>query len=289
MPELRGVMFRTMRFAGVVVPLPLLAALLWPLALVRALVDAALRPDRNPPTSLPPSVPRRRLSPVGVQARTAAWLNTASLIWADRFTSRRWKGRIDVVALEAMRPLLREGPVIAVTVHFGGIFVLPTLLRAHGIPTASVVGQTLWPVRWWRRKRAELTRIGDAPLHLESGDVRGVMQFLVPGRCLVVAADYPFGDQAVTTFDSSPFRASTPPLKLARLTNAAVVPVLVHADGVWRYSLHVGERVPDELIRAGRMEEAVAHIARELLPIAAVRPEQALPLLVKAFRPGPAG
>jgi lauroyl/myristoyl acyltransferase len=283
---LRGAIFRTVRVVGGVLPVPVLVGLLWPFAFLRAVLDSLLQPGRRPPRTLPPTHAARadwRLT--GIRERTAAWLNTAALLWADRFNSPRWQNRIEAGDFDELRLALAERPVILVTVHFGGIFVLPTLLRARGIPTATVVADKLWPIRWWRMRRAELTRIGDLPVHFRSGDARGIMRFLKPGRCLLVAADYPLGEQAQATFRSAALRLSTPPFRLARMTNAAVVPVLVRADGVWRYAVHVGRPVPEETIRAQDYVAAVAHVANELLPIAAARPEQALPLLVRAFLP----
>jgi lauroyl/myristoyl acyltransferase len=288
MAMLRRAAFATIRAVGNTLPLPMMLALLTPFAFVRALLDTVRSPMRNPPRSLPPDRLLGRFSFAAARQRTRSWLNTASMLWADRFASGRWDGRIDVEALARLRPILETRPVIAVTVHYGGIFVLPTLLRAHGIPTASVVANALWPIRWWRRRRAELTSIDDLPLHFLSGDARAIVRYMKPGRAIVVAADYPFGEQLATTFDSARLVLSTSSLRLARVTNAAVVPFLVSSDSAWRFRLHVGEPVPDELIAGERQQDCVDHIAGELLPLAARSPRQALPLLVRAFQQGPA-
>ncbi len=283
---LREATFRAVRTVGGLLPLPVLAVVLWPIAIARAVADLVLKPARHPVRSLPPpSRPGRNWSS-GLRQRTAAWLNTTSLLWADQFAAPRWSRRFDLTALERLRAL-SDRPVIVVTLHYGGIFALPTLLRSAGLPTASVVADALWPIRWWRRRRAELTRIGDHPLHFRSGDALAIARFLVPGTFLVVAGDYPRGERALTTFESVGFALATPPFRLARLTDAAVVPALVRADGVWRFTLHVGLPVPDELIRTDDYEAAVDHIAAELLPVAAQRPEQAMPLLVAAFDRAP--
>jgi lauroyl/myristoyl acyltransferase len=281
---LRRVAFATIRGVGNVLPVPVILALMSVPAFVRALADAVRNPQRNPPRSLPPTRPPSRLSIAAIRQRTRSWLNTASMLWADRFVSARWSDRIDVKSLAQLLPVLETRPVVAITVHYGGIFVLPTLLRAHGVPTASVVANALWPIRWWRRRRAELTQIDGLPLHFLSGDARAIVRYMRPGRVIVVAADYPMGDQVATTHDGARVLLSPSSLKLARVTNAAVVPMLVSSDGAWRFRLHVGEHVRDDVITAERYEEAIAHIARQLLPIAAADPEQALPLLVRAFQ-----
>jgi lauroyl/myristoyl acyltransferase len=210
-------------------------------------------------------------------------MSTAALLWADRFDRSPWSGRIDLSQIETLRALAASRPVLLATVHYGGIFVMPTLLRSHGIPTAAVVGDKLWPVRWWRERRAALTHIADLPAHLRSGDARAMVRYLQPGRCLLVALDYPIGDQVATPFDGSALRLSTASFKLARMTGATIVPVIVRVEGTWRYSVHVGRPVPREVLAAGEDAPILAHIVSELMPIAQRAPEQALPLLVNAF------
>jgi lauroyl/myristoyl acyltransferase len=282
---LREYLFRVARLTERLLPPGALAALLWPIAFLRAAADMILRPGRNPPPSLPPPPGHGRSSRrlAGVRARTDARLGTASLIWSDRFTQPRWRDRFEMGELESLREIVAQRPAIIVSLHFGGVFMLPALLRAHRIPTASVVGRGLWPIAWGRMRRAALTRIDDLPLFLESGDARAMVRFLQPGRCLMIGADYPLGDQAAATWDGAGFRLSTSPFRLARLAGAAVVPVIVRAGGTWRYAIHVGSPVPDALIRAQDHGAAVAHVATELLPVAAAAPEQALPYLVAAF------
>jgi lauroyl/myristoyl acyltransferase len=219
----------------------------------------------------------------GIGQRTSAWLNTGALLWSDEFNTQRWAGRLGLTDLERITDLTQTRPVILVSLHFGGIFTLPAMLRSHGIPTASVVGGKLWPIRWWRKRRALLTEIDGLPNHLKAGDAWAAKRFLAPGRCILVAIDFPMGEQVRVGYKGSSLDLSTPPFRLARLTGAAVVPVLVRADRIWRFTMIVGQPVPDELIESDDFAGAAAHIANQLLPIAADRPEQAMPLLVASF------
>jgi lauroyl/myristoyl acyltransferase len=284
--QLRDLIFRASRSLGKRLPLPVLAGILWPFAFARGLFDSVAQRSRRPPSALPPDS-RRASFGSGLRERTSAWLSTAGLLWSDRFAQQPWRERIDVGQLDVLRAVAERGPVVLVTLHFGGIFVIPAVLRANGLPTAAVVGDKLWPVRWWRNRRAELTRIDDLPVHLRSGDARAIVRYLTTGRCLLVALDYPLGAQSNVTFAGSSIRLSTPAFRLARMCRATVVPVLMRADSVWRYSLRVGRPVPADLIDAQDDEAALAHVVNELLPIAADRPEQALPLLVNAFEVRP--
>jgi hypothetical protein len=78
-------------------------------------------------------------------------------------------------------------------------------------------------------------------------------------------------------------RVATPPLRLARMARARVVPVLAIHEGAWRIRVRFGEPVPDELITGESYGAAAAHIVSQLLPLAAAAPGQALPSLVDAF------
>jgi lauroyl/myristoyl acyltransferase len=280
-------MFRAARIIGIILPLPTAMALLYPLAWLRGTFEVVARRSAATPRSLPPARPSAPFG-VALHERTSAWMSTAALLWADRFARSPWSGRIDVSQIDELRALAASRPVLVATVHYGGIFVMPTLLRAHGIPTAAVVGDKLWPVRWWRERRASLTRIGDLPAHLRSGDARSMIRYLVPGHCLLVALDYPIGTELTMPYQGSSMRLYTSSFRLARMAGAAIVPVILRVDGTWRYSLHVGAPVPDTLLAGDDDAAVLAHIVTELMTVARQTPEQALPLLVKSFE-APAG
>ena len=278
----RELVFWAARGLGGLLPLPVLLGVLYPAAFVRALYETVRRRGRRAPGSLPPGSLRVTFR-IELRERTSAWLSTAALLWADRFARSPWRERFEVAQLEALRSIIATRPALIATVHFGGIFIMPTLLRALGIPTAAAVGDKLWPVRWRRERRAQLTSLDDLPAHIRSGDARSMMRFLVPGHCLLVALDYPLGDQVSASYLGASLRLSTPSFRLARLTGSAIVPMLVRREGVWSYSVHVGQPVPDELVTAGDDAAIANHLVKELLPLAASRPEQALPLLVSSF------
>ncbi len=280
---LRELTFSAAKLAGRLLPPQLLLGVLYPLALVRGLIDAVGPGERRaPPRSLPPT---GMWAPFGValRERTSAWLSTAALLWADRFNRSPWLGRLEVSDIEKIRSLAASRPVLITTLHLGGIFVMPSLLRAFGIPTAAVVGDKLWPVRWWRERRAQLTQIDGLPAHLRSGDARAMVRYLQPGRCLLVALDYPVGELRSVPYGGSAIRLSTASFRLARMTGAVVVPIMVRVDGLWRYTLKIGAPVPDDLLNNADDATVLAYVLAQLMPIAAARPEQALPLLVSAF------
>jgi lauroyl/myristoyl acyltransferase len=164
--------------------------------------------------------------------------------------------------------------------------MIPSLLNQHRVPTALAVDKAAWPLSANRQWRLDLAKVGDVPTAVPA-DARQMLRFLRPGRCLLVALDFQTTEQAEIEFNGSVVRLSTPPLRLARAARAVVVPMLAVHEGLWRIRLHLGEPVPDELLRAGDYQAAAEHIAAELLPLAAQAPGQALPTLVEAFVPAP--
>jgi len=280
---MREAAFRATRLIGSVLPLPVLAGLLYPIGFLRGVQLTLTDRGKRPPMTLPPGA-RRVSALTAVRIRALMWMGYASLTWSDRFTRSPWKQRINLEGLDDLRALAADRPVMLASFHFGGIFVMPNLLRANGIPTAAAVGARLFPLPWLRERRALLTQIDDLPAHLRSGDARGLTRYLKPGRCLLVALDYVFGEQESVRFNDSTIQLSTPVFRLAKVTNAVVVPALATIDGNWRYSIHFGKPVPDEFIKAGNNEAALAHIVNALLPIAAHQPTHAHPQLVSAFQ-----
>jgi lauroyl/myristoyl acyltransferase len=274
--------FRAFRVLGRALPPGALLALLWPVSVVRATLD--LRRGRKPPTELPPLNGTLKGWPA-IRQRTNSRLTPLAGFWADRFLSPGWAERFDVRDVERLRTLLADRPAVLVSIHFGSLLLLAPVLRLSGIPVAMAVGADEWPLPRSRRWRTELTRIGDLPTTLGTGDARGMLRFLQPGRCLLVTLDYPLGEKADVPYAGVLLRASTPPLRLARAARAVVVPVLAFGDGPWRMRLHVGQPVPDELLAARDYAAAAAHLCAELLPVAATAPGQALPTLVDAFVP----
>src|SRR5205814_3663692 len=105
---------------------------------------------------------------------------------------------------------------------------------------------------------------------------------LEPGKCLMLPADHLLGRGAPGEWAGGRLNMSVGGFRIARHTGAAVIPVVVTDDGRWRFRVHVGEPVPDVLIESGDDQAAASHVARELMPIAARKPFEAMPTLVRA-------
>jgi hypothetical protein len=274
-------LFRFVRTAGGWLPPGLLAGLIWPWALARAAVDVLLR-GRRPPESLPPAPGRSAGLRAALAERLAFRLTPLVGFWADRSLSPEWAARYRITGLEHVTTHIGQRPVILASLHYGALIMVPSLLCRHGVPAALAVGPENWPLSRLRQWRLDLAGIGDVPTAVPA-DARPMLRFLRPGRCLVVALDVPMPEPVEVPVEDGVLRLATPPLRLARMRDAVVVPVLARHEGTWRISVTFGQPVPDELIRAGDHQAAAAHIAGQLLPLAAEAPGQALPTLVEAF------
>lgn len=276
-------LFRAIRATGGRLPPGVLLAILWAPSLLRAAVDLWLR-KRRAPTQLPPLPGIYRGGRAGLYDRLLYRLTAVVGFWADRALEPAWAARYDASALDRLHPIVAERPVILVSLHYGPLVMIPSLLNGHGVPTALAVDKDAWPLSPMRQWRLDLAKVEGVPTAVPA-DARQMLRFLKPGRCLMVALDFQTAEQAAVEFRGAAIRLSTPPLRLARMARAAVVPTLAVHDGPWRIRLHLGAPVPDELLRAEDYDAAVAHIVNELLPVAAQAPGQALPTLVEAFEP----
>lgn len=276
-------LFVITRWLGSRLPPSLLLLIFWPPSFVRAAADVWLR-DRRPPTQLPPIPGVTRAAHHALGDRLVYRMTPLAGFWADRAHARGWASRFDLSEIEQLRPVLRERPVIMVSFHYGGLVMVPSLLNQHSIPTALAVSREAWPLSRLRQWRLDLAKVGDVPMAVVA-EARAMLRFLQPGRCLIVAVDYQTPELAEVAYAGATVRLSTPPLRLARVSRALVVPMLAVNDGPWRMAMRLGRPVPEEMIRAGDYQAAAAHIAGELLPLAASAPGQALPTLVEAFVP----
>jgi lauroyl/myristoyl acyltransferase len=276
-------LFGAVRSTGGRLPPRLLLLLLWPPSFARAAADVWLH-GRRPPTQLPPIPGVSRRAHQALADRLVYRMTPLAGFWADRALAPGWASRFDLSAIEQLRPILRERPVILVSFHFGALVMVPSLLNQHGMPTALAVSRDGWPLSRLRQWRLDLAKVGDIPTAVVA-EARAMLRFLQPGRCLIVAVDYPTADVSEVAYGGATVRLSTPPLRLARVAGALVVPMLAINDGPWRMSLRLGRPVPQATIQAGDYQAAAAHIANELLPLAASVPGQALPTLVEAFLP----
>jgi len=259
------------------VPPDVLYFLLLPYSLIRGFAPA-VRITEYPVTKLPrdPAQPAPRfLVRWRYQARFhQRWL---ALLWHERWLEPPWRERISVTGSDLLE-VGQKSPLVIVTVHTGGMVLLTTWLRTTGLRVGAVM---LDQERWER----------DRPLHdprnpvFRVGDTRAMVRFLEPNSCLMLPADHSLGRFADGAWgDDAVLRLSIGAFRLAGLSGAVVVPVTIVDSGRWRYRVQLGAPVPQDLIDDEDFEAAATHVAREIMPIAAKRPFEAMGTLVEAVR-----
>jgi hypothetical protein len=276
------VVFRTV---GTVFPPSIAYVLMWPYAAIRA-IRPAMTERHLPASRLPapegerPSFARRWRFQQRIQQR---WL---PLLWSDRWEAMNWGRRFTAVGADGLDELFKTKPVVMMTLHTGGFIALGGWLGQYGVGIGSViVDRRVWARTEQARSDPRWAdRWGDSAAFLR-GDARSMVRYLAPGRCLLLPADHPRGHSVEGEWAGGRLTLSSGGFRIARLAGATVVPAVVMDDGRWRYRVHVGHAVPQELIDAGDEQAAASHVARELMPIAAERPEQAAITLVWATLP----
>jgi lauroyl/myristoyl acyltransferase len=267
------------------VPPGLLWYLVSPLPAAQALRDSLAYPGL-PPRRLPPALADRRPS-FRDRWRYQLGIHSAYmlLLWPDRMTEPRWSRRFSDDGGERLDALLVQGPVVLVTIHTRGLIALSGWLQRRGIAVGNVVLGDDWYTQPAKIRKGALVRQVEGSAAFRPGAARAMLRFLTPGRALVLPADHPLGHQVDGLWQHGRLRLSTGGLRLARQGGAAVVPVVIVDDGRWRFRVHVGQPVPDGAIRGGDQQAAADHIASDLMPLVASRPELALLTLVEALSP----
>jgi lauroyl/myristoyl acyltransferase len=257
-----------------------------PIAALRAARDARAATTPLPVRSLPAESGARPPSALErFRWHLAFNLRRPLLTWTDRLREQRWQGRFDVRGIERLEAALRDGPVVVVTLHTGALVVLGSWLVSRGITTASVVIDPEWLSEPALVRRTALASLeGQQTLFLPT-DARRMVAFLRSGRALMMAADHAQGHVARVPWRNATVRLATGPFRVARLSGATVVPIVAVDAGRWRYGVTIGRPVPGLLIAERRHDEAAAHCAAELMPVAAARATEALQTLVEAVTP----
>jgi hypothetical protein len=256
------------------VPPLMLHALLVPYELTRgfwAALGQRVLPLRHLPTR-PDDQPPGFLTRWRYQSRNyERWLAT---LWPELWNRPPWSSRFTVDNPEIIERLLADRPVVLATIHTGWQFASATWLLNRGVEIGSVVIRAdQWEHAVALRDSAYWARYKGSHIFLR-GDTRAMVRFLTPGRCFMVQVDYGQGRLVGIEWGGSQWQMSRGAFRLARLANAAVVPIVALDDGLWRYRVHVGAPVPDGLISVGDDEASAAHVFRELMPLIAQSPDQ---------------
>lgn len=278
--------FMGCRGLAAIVPPAALYFVLLPYSALRGL-RPAMRETHLPASRLPPPADDRPGFMRRWRFQAAIHQRWMPLLWSDRWDQPRWARRFTVNDRSEIERLKATRPIVVVTIHTGAFLVLGGWLMHQGLGIGSIVmGQRAWDrrVRAQARTASIWSRFGDSAA-FRPGDTRALLRYLQQGRCLILAPDHMHGHGVEGEWPGGRLRMASGAYRVARLTGAAVLPVVVTDAGRWRFSIHIGAPVPDELIAAEDELAAASHVARELMPIVAARPDQAAITLVGATVP----
>lgn len=277
----KSVFYVATRGAERVLPPVALWFLLWPLTQVLGARQAWRRTDRVPAARLPlapgsarpPLFKRWRYFS---QAQTHWWL----LGWLDRLADAKWQRRLTVNGLDKLTKVLTERPVIICTVHTTSVVALAAWLRSRGIPTAHVPMDPTWFTGAARKRKVALAEKMGMAFTIRPGAPQDMIEFLKPGHTLVLTADFTGGRMTQVPWSGGSVVVATGLFRLARLTGAAVVPVIIFNTGRWRYEVSVFEPLPQDMVQSGDSDAGARYMVECLMPLAAERPEQAMEVLL---------
>lgn len=279
------------RDAERVIPLDVLWFIYFPLAVFRAVRNAP-RADRSLPARRLPAAPedRRPSAAECFRFSLTQYLRQPVMGWVDRLNEARWQARFTVIGMDRLDRAL-SGPVVIATVHTRGLVLMSSWLYAHGVDMSSVTSEPDMTADPYMRMRFEVLSGGRRPGRSRvfwPGDGRAMAEYLSTGGALLVTLDVARGRTVVVPWRDGQMRVPTGAFRLARLSNATVVPMIATETGRWRWRILVGEPIPAELISGERFEEAASWFADQVLPEAARHPRQAhISLVVNLFRADP--
>ena len=258
-------------------PPTLLAILVWPVAATVGLAQACGRPGRQY---------RRRMARVD-GAEPGLWESWRQAVdrlfmrlvclWPDRFLVDPWRSRLSITGLDEVRDRLAAGtPVVFTALHYGELILLYSVLRAQGIPVASLT------VAGDRRYRGLTDAVADRAgglvgvprRFLRDTDLRQAYCFLRSGGSLLITCDHSSSHCVDVATDLGSVRLATGAFHMAGMAGACVVPAILWQEHRWRFGLDCGAPLdvsgdgPDAFKRVAAA--CVAHWA----PVLTRHPEQ---------------
>jgi lauroyl/myristoyl acyltransferase len=220
-------------------------------------------------------------APGGARRDRAAMIAAKALgLWPERLGRTPWRDRIRCEGWERLERARAAGGVLLATLHFGPMRSLVNWLRARGVPVAALVSRGAAPRRSALRRRLDAvadraTGLAEVPRFFDVETLWDAQEFLRGGGVLFVTLDAPSKHRVEVEADG--LRAGLAPgaLRLAHVSDAGVLPVLMAAEPWLCGAVHFGEPVPRDLVADRRHhEDALTRIFRDLLPALREHPGQ---------------
>jgi lauroyl/myristoyl acyltransferase len=237
-------LFHGLRTMERLLPLPLLACMLWPAVATYALCRCLGKAGRSRARSFAAAYGSPSGFLVTFQAFIGETYGRLVTLWPDRFMMPRWRRRFTVTGLDPLLACRAEGrPVVLAIIHFHHMNVLRLFLRSHGLPVASLTfGPGVTTVRRSINSAVDHgTPLADTPHKFSLEQLRSAYAFLRSGNCLLIACDKPSDDTITLPTDLGTIGIHLGPFRLAAMTNAVVIPAIAWQQRPWRFHVALGE------------------------------------------------
>lgn len=257
--------------------------LLWPFVAATALVLALRIPRTDVGRTAPFLRPGRPELPWQWRRLVANLYFRLATFWPDRLRHRRWRDRMRIEGLEPVLKAQHRGiPVIFATLHLNTLSLMRYVLRAHGVPTATLITNPSRNEMIRLRDEAQdrVTGFGEIPHTFHTDDLRRAVAFLKSGKCLMVACDLGSPKSLRLATPNGTLTAALGAFRLAQTTGALLVPIITQQEAPWRFVTHVAPPValPENPDADEAFRPAAEQWIQELLPYLERFPSQYDPL-----------
>jgi lauroyl/myristoyl acyltransferase len=286
--------FHFLRLWERVLPPSVLSLLLWPPAAIWDLLHLRQRTPLACWRRFPESWRPKRWRFV---LRQSLCLYHAQLvyIWPDRLRTARWLSRCRLEGgSDFIGPRDGRRAAVGVSLHFGPVATLPYWLRAHGIAQTSVRAPALDSLKGLTIYQFSLSPPADVPVFLSTSEIgskprlSSIRKILGPSARLGMLVDVDRGKQFYVRFENRLFRMATGAIRLARMLDAELVPVLIVETSTWKYTIHFGTPVPQHyLCHPPDIQAIGTHLLQEFSKVITRYPEQCNMRLLRAMFPLP--
>ena len=137
------------------------------------------------------------------------------------------------------------------------------------------------------RLKDEFSPFPEVPIAFYNDQLRAADEFIVTGNPLLVPIDVPVQKQIHVPFCADwTFQMAAAAVRLAIRHHAELIPCTIVDEGRWRFTIRLGEPVPQELLLSKNdWLPAGKHLVDQMIPIFRARPEQCRPDLIRCLKP----
>lgn len=215
------------------------------------------------------------------------YMNQVLEFFPDRLSNEKWSQNCRVEGLEHLQSgLSNKRPTVMAFCHFGPYELIRILLRAKGIPAATLRAGKAESRRFLMRLKDKFCPLPEVPVAVYSDQLRTVDEFIAAGNLLMVVIDAPVNKQIDVPFcEGWTFQMAAGAVRLAMRYDADLLPCSITEEGRWHFCIRLGEPVPQELLLSKNdWQPAAKHLLDQMIPIFRTWPEQCRPDLIRCLK-----